>query len=209
MITRKSLLLTCMTLLLGAGVAEAAVIRLQPRQTQACVGQTKKLIQLNTQAEYWRVNGRSSMMSTWQYRGRASTLTLDYATANAVAFCRAPGVDTYELDWRLAFQDPNEYRLSYTVVCQLCPRPLPPVRHNPIVRQLRNELRNARVSLLNNNFGAFGVEIHRALILASEPSSLRNGVLVQVKLRQIEISLERRNRLALLSQLREIELLLE
>jgi len=105
----------------GPGPQPRPGLRVLPPQTKRiCVKESKELIQLRNQAEYWKVNGQGSRLNTWTYRGNASTLTLDFATADVQAYCRKPGVDLFQIEWKIAFTDPNRYALTYTVNCVPC-----------------------------------------------------------------------------------------
>lgn len=196
---------------LAPALASAANVRLAPQTKQVCVGKSATLVKLGTQAEYWTCNGRGSNQSTWQYRGSASTLTLDYATADVVAYCRQAGTDTYDLSWKLAYQDMNVYSMNYTVNCVVCPRPVPVPR--PVPRagaaQLRGNVAAARGALLRNDYGSFGMELHRAELFARELGARdRFFVNVAVRLRAIEGRLESRNRALLLGELNEVDRML-
>ena len=148
----KLILFPVLAFFIGSTWATAGEVRLPPRTIKICVKKSSTIIKLKTQAEYWRANGKESNQSTWQYRGSASTLTLDYATADVVAACRVPGTDTYDLAWKLAYQDRNEYQMNYTVICEVCPPPVPVVRGKAAaVKQVLVHVNAARVSLARNN----------------------------------------------------------
>lgn len=96
------------------------IVKIPGRNINICIGKKKTILQLNTQAKYWNINGNGSKLSTWKYKGRHSTLIADYATANIVTYCHRRGSETFNIHWMLNFSDPRKYFMNITVNCIPC-----------------------------------------------------------------------------------------
>ncbi len=118
--------LTPVKVVVGGGLGAGAgpnIVNLPARNLNICVEKKKTILQLNTQAKYWNINGRGSYLSTWKYSGSKATLTTDYATANVVAYCKRRGSETFNIHWMLNFSDPRKYYMNIQVNCVPCGDP--------------------------------------------------------------------------------------
>ncbi len=116
----KKVIFSLLLFLVWESALLARTVTIPARSRNVCVGNSSRLIQLEYQALWWKVNGRGSRLSTWHYRGTNSTLTLDVDTANVYARCHRVGRETYNISWRVAYSDPNTYQMRYTVNCIPC-----------------------------------------------------------------------------------------
>lgn len=95
-------------------------IRLNAQSKNICITKTAKLFQARNQLDVLAVNGVSSRRATFWYSGHHSRLELDFHTANVHATCNSRGRDVYSFVFSPAYNDPNNYLLTYTVNCVPC-----------------------------------------------------------------------------------------
>jgi hypothetical protein len=123
MSTKKNLI-TLLVLLITTTLmsyVHARNVNLGARSKRICIGKSKTLLNFSVQRQRMSVDGRTSGQSTWNHQGQFALLMVDVDRQKGLtAFCQRAGRETFSVNWKLAYSDPNNYSMRYTVNCVPC-----------------------------------------------------------------------------------------